>query len=82
MGFPRGEEWSGLSVPSGDLPDPGMEPVSPALQANYLPLSHQGKPILQIKGQLISVVYTITENSETMQFLHLLFSRLYEYKFS
>ena len=41
-----------------------------------------GKPILQIKGQLISAVYTITENSETMQFLHLLFSRLYEYKFS
>ena len=33
MGFSRQEQWSGLSFPSpGDLPDPGMEPRSPALQ--------------------------------------------------
>ena len=32
VGFPRQEYWSGLSFPSpGDLPDTGMEPVSPAL---------------------------------------------------
>ena len=30
MGFPRQEYWSGLPFPSpGDLPDPGIEPVSP-----------------------------------------------------
>ena len=30
MGFPRKECWSGLPFPSpGDLPDPGIEPVSP-----------------------------------------------------
>ena len=35
MGFPRQECWSGLPFPSpGDLPDPGIEPVSPALQAD------------------------------------------------
>ena len=28
--------------PPGDLPDPGIEPASPALQADSLPLSHQG----------------------------------------
>ena len=37
MGFPRQEYWSGLPFPSpGDLPDPGIEPGSPALQADYL----------------------------------------------
>jgi len=44
MGFPRQEYWSGLSFPPpGDLPDPGIEPmslVSPALRADSLPLSH------------------------------------------
>ena len=30
MGFPRQEYWSGLPFPAtGDLPDPGTEPVSP-----------------------------------------------------
>ena len=38
MGFSRQEYWSGLPFPSpGDLPDPGIEPESPALQANILP---------------------------------------------
>ena len=37
MGFSRQEYWSGLPVPSpGDLPDPGTEPRSPALQADSL----------------------------------------------
>ena len=32
MGFSRQEHWSGLPFPSpGDLPDPGIEPESPAL---------------------------------------------------
>ena len=35
MGFSRQEYWSGLPFPSpGDLPDPGIEPGSPALQAD------------------------------------------------
>ena len=34
----RQESWSGLPLPSpGDLPDPGIKPVSPALQADSLP---------------------------------------------
>ena len=38
MGFSRQEYWSGLPFPSpGDLPDPGLEPGSPALQADSLP---------------------------------------------
>ena len=38
MGFSRQEYWSGLPFPSpGDLPDPGIEPRSPALQADSVP---------------------------------------------
>ena len=45
MGFLRQEYWSGLPLPSpGDLPDPGVEPASPALQADSLLLSHLGSP--------------------------------------
>ena len=53
MGFSRQEYWSGLPFPSpGDLPDPGIEPRSPALQADALtseppenrhPLNKQGR---------------------------------------
>ena len=44
MGFSRQEYWSGLPFPStGDLPDPGIEPRSPALQEESLPTELQGK---------------------------------------
>ena len=44
-GFSWQEKWSGLPFPpSGDLPHPGIQPVSPALQENSLLLSHQGIP--------------------------------------
>ena len=37
MGFSRQEYWSGLPFPSsGDCPDPGIEPWSPVLQADFL----------------------------------------------
>ena len=46
MGFSRQECWSGLPFPSpGDLPDPGVEPRSPALQADALLSEPPGKPI-------------------------------------
>ena len=38
MGFPRQEYWNGfLSPPPGDRPNPGIESVFPALQADSLP---------------------------------------------
>ena len=49
MGFSRQEYWSGLPLPSpGDLPDPGIEPWSPTLQADTLPSEPQGKPEISI----------------------------------
>ena len=45
MGFPSQEYLSGLPFPSlGDLSHPGINPVSPAWQANSLPLSHHRSP--------------------------------------
>ena len=50
MEFSRQEYWSGLPFPSsGDLPDPGIEPGSPALQTDYL-LSCQGSPTWRGEG--------------------------------
>ena len=44
MGFSRQEYWSGLPFPSpGDLPDPGIEPGSPALRADALTSEPPGK---------------------------------------
>ena len=47
LGFSRQEYWSGLPCPPpGDLPDPGIEPASLALQAYSLMLSHWGSPLI------------------------------------
>ena len=44
MGFPRQEYWSRLPFPTPeDLPDPGIKPMSPALQVDSLPTKLSGK---------------------------------------
>ena len=62
MGFPRQEYWSKLSFPPpGDLPDPGMEPMVPALAADSLLLSHLGSPrkaLRTIQKEKMSAVAT------------------------
>ena len=50
MGFSRQEYWSGLPFPSpGDLPNPGIEPRGPTLQADALTFEPPGKPLLWTK---------------------------------
>ena len=45
MGFSKQEYWSGLPLASpGNLPDPGIEPRSPSLQADALTSEPPGKP--------------------------------------
>ena len=47
--FSRQEYWSGLPFPSpGDLPNPGIKPRSPTLQADSLPSEPAGKPLVAI----------------------------------
>ena len=57
MGFSRQEYWSGLPFPSpGDLPDPGIKPRSPTLEADTLTSEPPGKP----QCAIISFSQTIT----------------------
>ena len=59
MEFSRQEYWSGLPFPPpGDLPNPGIEPGSPALQADALPSEPPGKPKEGIKRSLSSTQLT------------------------
>ena len=59
MEFSRQEYWSGLPFPSpGDLPNSGIEPGSPAFQADTLTSEPPGKPTMD-KGQAQITVCTI-----------------------
>ena len=50
-GLSRQEYWSGLPFHSpGDPPDPGIEPGSPALQADSLPFEPLGNPVNSKEG--------------------------------
>ena len=70
LGFSRQEYWSGLPFPSPvDLPDPGIEPTSPALADRclfvclflfVLPLSHQGSPVLFSNFQIYETLLLTT----------------------
>ena len=61
MGFSRQGYWSGLPFPSpGDLPGPGIEPRSPALQADALPSETAWKPwkiIQPLNGNFVIFSY-------------------------
>ena len=59
MGFPRQEYWSGLPFPNpGDLPDPGIEPGSPASQAFSLPY--------EPPGSLVDASYSLPLGDDSM----------------
>ena len=56
MGFPRQEYWTGLPFSSpGDLPSPGIEHKTPALQVDSLPFQLPGKPNNGLSDQIRSV---------------------------
>ena len=56
MEFSRQEYWSGLPLPSsGDLPNPGFEPGSPALHADSLPSELPEKPIYAYSFSYFSI---------------------------
>ena len=56
MGFSRQEYWRRVPCPpSGNFPDPDIEPTSLALQADYLPAEQLGKPKLLITARQLQV---------------------------
>ena len=77
MEFSRQKYWNGLPFPSpGDLPDPGIEPRSPALQADSWPSESPGKPQL-ITSQILG--YYLLEFS-MMGIISLIFKPLFTAK--
>ena len=65
-GFSRQEYWSGLPFPSpGDLPDPGMEPASPALAGIFLTIEPPGKPLVEGMLTLKRLLYLRKEQNNT-----------------
>ena len=71
MEFSRQEYWSGWPLPSpGDLPNPGIKPVSPvspALQVDSLyHLSHQGSPNLRINWSKVQARYILFWSPDTV----------------
>ena len=51
MGFSQQEYWSELPCPPpGDFPDPGIEPISPALAGRFLTTEPPGNPCAKFKG--------------------------------
>ena len=70
MGFSRQEYWSGLPFPSpGDLPNPGIEPGSPTLQADALPSEPPGKPRWAL-NQLNEGEKNVEEKTESKIIFH------------
>ena len=60
LGFSKQEYWSGLPFPSpGDLPNPGIEPGSPILQADALPSEPLGKSIIVLLLTLITYKFAL-----------------------
>ena len=68
MGFSRQEYWSGLQFPSpGDLPNPEIEPGSPALQADTL----SSEPLAESEEELKGLLMKVKEESEKVDLLKL-----------
>ena len=71
MEFSRQKYWSGQPFPSpGDLPDPGIKLGSPALQTDFLLFESLGNPARY------SCCLSKFQNTEVMEFLHLLDIRI------
>ena len=66
MEFSRPEYWSRWPIPSpGDLPNPGIEPGSPALQVDSLPAELPGNPTLKLFG--VPIYFTKMEVEAQME---------------
>ena len=65
MGFPRQEYWVGLPSSSlGDIPNPGIEPRSPSLQADSLPSETPGNPLNYNTATKIDSIWTVERGEQ------------------
>ena len=69
MGFSGEEYWSGLPCPPpGDPPNPGIKPRSPALEADFYYLSHQGS-LLKI-SKSVQLMLRSNVNEQAVKDIH------------
>ena len=79
MGFSRQEYWSELPFPPpGDLPNPGIEPKSPALQTNFYHLTHQGSPRMGSLSLLQGIFPTEESNQNLLHCRWILYQLSYQ----
>ena len=72
MGFSRKKYWSGLPFPSpGDLPDPRIEPGSPALQADSHRLSYEGSPLREAPSLIVVTCHLFGEEEGPLEWIEL-----------
>ena len=65
MRFPRREYWSGLPFPSaGDLPDPGIKAVSPALIGRFFTTEPPGKPRTNLSFNFVSIPSLLCDHGQ------------------
>ena len=77
MGFSRQEYWSGLPFPSpGDLPDPGIKPMSLALAGRFFTSEPPGKPKSCGEDPCLKHCYEGNETGGFLTALNLHFSRI------
>ena len=76
IGFSREEYWSGLPCPSpGDLPNPGIEPGSPILQAGSLLSEPPGK--LDVQGGTFFINFVFYPLIETLKSCQMVYSSVF-----
>ena len=74
-------EWVAISFSRGDLPDPGFEPRSPALQADTLPSELTGKALLITNlEEIVENKYRELFNGEKGKF-HKFYTRAVQWKY-
>ena len=65
MGLSWQEYWSGLPFPPpGDLPDPGIEPMSPALAGEFFITEPPGKPVTYELDTIITPILQIRKQTQ------------------
>ena len=71
--------WSGLPFPPpGDLPDPGIEPASPALAGGFFTTEPLGKPCKRTFNTLFSFIPAVTSELICIPSLEVIFDHKYQ----
>ena len=67
LGFPKQEYWSRVPfAPPGDLPNPGIEPTSPALVGRFFTTMPPGKSYVLILDSKLNLIFALSQSSKAV----------------